>query len=44
MGRTFSGFWGSENQVCRDLSHIKFKKCVSLFQDDQIKRLYKVDP
>ena len=27
----------------KDLHHIKFNKCASSFQDDQVKRLYKVD-
>ena len=38
-GRTFSGFGGQKIQVCRD----KCDKCVSSFQDHQVKRLYKVD-
>ena len=27
----------------KDLNHIKFSKCVSSFQGDVVKRLYKVD-
>ena len=27
----------------KDLHHIKFNKCASSFQDDQVKRFYKVD-
>ena len=39
----FQDFWGQKLQVCRDLHHVKFNKCVSSSQVVQVKRLYKVD-
>ena len=45
-GCTFSGFWESENSGMwgfKSRKIYKFNKLVSLFQDDQVKRLYNVD-
>ena len=41
---TFSGFSGPENSGMWEFKNSKmFKKCVGSFQDDLVKRLYKVD-
>ena len=39
----FQHLGGQKIQVCRDLNHVKFNKCVSSSQIVQVKRLYKVD-
>ena len=39
----FQDFGGQKIQVCRDLNHVKFNKCVSSSQIVQVKRLHKVD-
>ena len=39
----FQHLGGQKIQVCRDLNHVKFNKCVSSSQIVQVKRLHKVD-
>ena len=41
-GRTFSGFWGSENPGMQGFKNRNIRTTISLTnQDDQVERLYK---